>query len=109
MYFNIKDIKTENQLNKVIKKHKKDGGRVSILFHSEWDSFSYDLVSKLKKCNSKSGGTPLYLVNSFITPHSFVIYKTTKVPHLVTLGSGGYNSLISEDYLPTIYKSLGLS
>ena len=108
MHFNIKNVKTENQLNKVIKKQKKDGGRVSVLFYSEWDTYSSELISKLKSANTKSGGTPLYLVSSFVTPHSFVIFKTSKTPHLVTLGANGYNSLASEDYLPTIYKSLGV-
>ena len=108
MHFNIKNVKTENQLNKAIKKQKKDGGRVAILFYSEWDTHGLELVSKLKSLNTKSGGTPLHLVSSFATPHSFVIYKTSKTPHLVTLGGNGYNSITSEDYLPTIYKSLGV-
>jgi hypothetical protein len=44
-------------------------------------------------------------VDSFTMPHAFVIFKTTKLPHLVLLKRGGVES---EDYLSKIYHELGL-
>ena len=41
---------------------------------------------------------PLYIVvDSFTMPHAFVIFKTTKLPHLVQVQEG--RSVESEDYL----------
>ena len=96
-------IKTENQLNKVLRQQKKTKQDLGVLFISLWDKHSEDLVRKLKflKTNSKK---PLYVVNSFTMPHAFVIFKTSKVPHLIQFKRG---SVESEDYLSMIYQELG--
>ena len=99
---NIFTLKTENDLNRIIKAQKKSGSKVNILFHSLWDTSSAKLLEDLSKY---SKNTPLYLVDSFTMPHAFIIFKTNKVPHLITLGKF---SLSSVDYLPIVYKSLGL-
>tara|TARA_R110002020_G_scaffold281534_5_gene497257 strand:- start:28675 stop:28980 length:306 start_codon:yes stop_codon:yes gene_type:complete len=95
-------LKTENQLNKILKAQKKTGDKVSVLFTSLWDDHSQTLVQKLKKWK---GHTPLYVVDSFTMPHAFVIFKTSKVPHLVSMKR---NVVESEDYLSMIYKTLGV-
>jgi len=97
-------LKKENDLNKIIKSQKKDRSRLSILFTSLWDPYSQRLVEKLKeKYGSVETGHPLYIVDSFYMPHSFVIYRTTKLPHLVHLTPRGSQS---EDYLPLIWDQL---
>ena len=106
MNYNLKFLKSENQLNKMIKQQKKEGSHIKILFTSLWDEWSSALVKKLKENNS-SKGILLYVVDSFSTPHSFVIYKTKKAPCLVTLGKRP-NGIIVDDYLPSIYDSFGI-
>ena len=95
-------LKTENQLNKVLKAQRKNGERIALLFTSLWDPNCTKLVSKLKECN---GHKPLYVMDSFTMPHAFVIFKTTKLPHLVKLGRGHTES---EDYLKHVYEILGI-
>jgi hypothetical protein len=95
-------LRTENQLNKILKAQKKSGERVAILFTSLWDPQSIKLVAQLKK---STGSKPLYVVDSFTMPHAFVIFKTTKLPHLVRLGRRGMES---EDYLTNVYNLLGV-
>lgn len=96
-------IKTENQLNKVLKHQKKTKQDLGVLFVSLWDTHSDELVKLLREKNVQRG-KPLYVVNSFTMPHAFVIFKTQKVPHLVQFKRG---SVESEDYLSMIYKELG--
>ena len=97
-------LKKENDLNKIIKGQKKTRARLSILFTSLWDEHSQLLVEKLKeKYGDNKDGSPLFIVDSFYMPHSFVIYKTTKLPHLVHLTARGSQS---EDYLPIIWDQL---
>ena len=107
-------LSSENQLNKVLKKQKKSKQNVAILFTSLWDDNSSDLIEALKKDNSManlftSGPSreprTLYITNSFTMPHSFVIFKTFKVPALVKLYR---DSVRCEDYLPKVYEELGL-
>ena len=94
----------ENDLNKVIKRFKRDSHPVSILFISLWDEYCTGVVEKLKeKYSNISKGETLYIVDSFRMPHSFVIFSTTKVPHLIRMRS---DSVVSEDYLPRILKAL---
>jgi len=77
---------------------------MSILFVSEWDRWCQNLTYELKKkYDGVDDGEKLYIVNSFDMPHSFVIYGSTKVPHLVKLKKG---KVRSEFYLPNIYKQL---
>lgn len=102
--YKLKFLSKENDLNKIIKSHKKERGSLSILFISLWDEWCQNLVDELKKrYDGVEKGQPLYIVDSFYMPHSFVIYNTTKLPHLVHLNNRGVHS---EDYLPMIYNTL---
>tara|TARA_R110000824_G_scaffold17939_8_gene71850 strand:+ start:563 stop:904 length:342 start_codon:yes stop_codon:yes gene_type:complete len=107
-------LSTENHLNKILKKQKKTKHNMAILFTSLWDDNSSDLVEALKKDNAMAnlygsepgrGTRPLYIANSFMMPHAFVIFKTFKVPALVKLCR---DSVRCEDYLPKVYEELGL-
>ena len=100
-------LKTENELNKVLKTQKKTKEDMGILFVSLWDSSSKALLKKIRYRggSSKVSTKSLYIVDSFTMPHAFVIFKTTKLPHLVQLKRG---SVESEDYLSKIYEALGL-
>ena len=102
--FKLHFLKKENDLNKIIRKQKRDRNKVNILFTSLWDDASKTLVKKLEEEYADSEtGEPLYIVDSFNMPHSFVIYKTNKLPHLVKLRRDG---LLSEDYLSRVMKEL---
>ena len=102
--FKLNFLKKENDLNKIIKKQKRDKFPINILFVSLWDQHSQGLVEKLKATYSnRETGQPLYVVDSFHMPHSFVIYNTTKLPHLVRLTKKG---VYSEDYLSMVEKAL---
>lgn len=84
--FKLKSLWKENDLNKIIKQQKKTKERIHILFTSLWDNRS-DLIKKkiMKKYEASKAGTPVYVVDSFNLPHSFVIYNVQKTPCLVTL------------------------
>jgi len=102
--FQLRFLDKENELNKIIKRNKRDRNNISILFISLWDQHSEKLIEKLKKrYEGRERGEPLYIVDSFNMPHSFVIYETNKVPHLVQLRR---DLTYSEDYLPMVMKSL---
>jgi len=97
-------LRKENDLNKIIRSYKKDRTPINILFVSLWDKHSNTLLDKLKeKYKDVDRGQPLYIVDSFRMPHSFVIYNTTKLPHLVRLAKKGIHS---EDYLSMVMKNL---
>ncbi len=100
-------ITKENQINKILKKYRKSGeGAIHILFTSLWDRWSKALINRLEReygDNEDPAATPVYILNSFKTPHSFKIFKTNKVPHMIRIDSSG---LYSEDYLPKIYENL---
>jgi hypothetical protein len=101
-----KFLKKENDLNKVIKDQRRSGKKTYLLFISLWDKLSASLVDKVTETyNEDEGKFPLYIIDSYNMPHSFVIYKTTKVPQLVILNR---NSIYSDDYLSNIYDNLGL-
>lgn len=111
MQYNPIFLEKENDLNKILKENKKDPRDMSILFVSQWDDLSDDIKARMKATwvvedDSLDDQEPLYIVNSFDMPHSFVIFKTTKVPHLVQFRK---DEVISEDYYPMILKSLGFS
>jgi hypothetical protein len=102
--YRLEFLNKENDLNKIIKANKRAKKSISILFVSLWDEWSQALVESLKvKYTDTERGQPLYIVDSFYMPHSFVIYDTTKLPHLVHINAKGAHS---EDYLPMIYKTL---
>ena len=111
-------LRRENDINKIIKAQRKDKSEVKILFLSLWDDCCKKLVKKLHKKYSGKKGKKLYLVHSFYMPHSFVIFKTSKVPALVTLkGKISWESSKSwpnvdgitvEDYPARIMKELAV-
>jgi len=96
----------ENDLNKVLKKQRAVGGSIKILYTSLWDPTSQGVVQKLRDKYSTLGkGEDLYIVDSFKMPHAFVIFKTTKLPQLITLRN---NSILSDDYLPRVLHLLNI-
>lgn len=95
-------LKKEHSLNKILKKQKAVNNSVRILFVSLWDSYSNNLLEKLEQ-TTKETEKDLYVVDSFHMPHSFVIFNTTKLPHLVTIDG---RKMKSVDYLPKIYEAL---
>jgi len=106
MNLDIISLKKENDLNKILKRQRATGEPLHILFTSLWDKYSQSLSEAAKETyDSKLGSrkTPMYVVDSFNMPHSFVIFKTTKLPALVSLYG---QKVIVEDYLPRIYKKL---
>ena len=106
--YNLVFLSKENDLNKVLKKFKREPRICSILFISLWDKWCEKLVKDLKEAyyQGKETGEPLYVVDSLKMPHSFVIYGTNKTPHLIQLRR---DKIISEDYLPHVYKNLRLN
>ena len=100
-------LRTENELNKILKRQKKTRQEMGLLFVSLWDPHSKTLMKEVKNSLTTDShyAKPLYIVDSFTMPHAFVIFKTTKLPHLVQFRRGG---MLSEDYLTKIYKDLGL-
>ena len=105
--FKLHFLKKENDLNKIIRKQKRDRNKINILFTSLWDDLSQEVVEKLKmKYSEAEEGDPLYIVDSFHMPHSFVIYNTTKLPHLIKLKR---DRVESEDYLSHVMKLLKLT
>lgn len=106
--YNLVFLKKENDLNKVLKKFKKEPKKCSILFISLWDEWCQKLVESLKEKYSteEEGAEPVYIVDSLKMPHSFVIFGTNKTPHLIQLRK---DNTISEDYLPHVYKNLKLN
>tara|TARA_R110002020_G_scaffold59341_3_gene161848 strand:+ start:2041 stop:2388 length:348 start_codon:yes stop_codon:yes gene_type:complete len=105
--FNLIFLTKENELNKILKSQRRSRKKINVLFTSLWDQNSIDLVESLKEQYPEEDVTkpPLYVVDSFTMPHSYVIYGTTKVPHLVRLNM---DKVHSEDYLPVIKETLGL-
>lgn len=102
--YKLSFLSKENDLNKIIKNQRKNRNNISFLFVSLWDEHCTALVDSLKeKYNEDSPGEELYVVDSFNMPHSFVVYDTTKLPHLVQVKRDGYRS---EDYLPRVMRKL---
>ena len=102
--FRLTFLNKENDLNKIIKNQRKNRNNISFLFVSLWDEHCTALVDAIKeKYNEDSPGEELYVVDSFNMPHSFIVYNTTKLPHLVQVKREGYRS---EDYLPRVMRKL---
>ena len=96
-------LKKEHSLNKVLRKQKAQNSNIKILFVSLWDSFSSSLLEKLSEAPDRD--EEIYVVDSYNMPHSFVIFKSTKLPQLVSIKG---RKVRSEDYLSRIYKDLEL-
>ena len=108
MVYKLISLDKENDLNKILKKQKFTNEDIHFLFYSLWDKHSASLVEKLKDklgSSKKKNGPPLYLVDSFNMPHSFVIFNTSKVPSLVSLERG---KIVVEDYLSKIYEKFNI-
>ncbi len=100
----------ENQINKVLREQKKNKSKIKILFTSLWDKWSERLLETVADYHCQTGlkdleGT-LYIVDSFNMPHSYVIFGIKNVPALVSIDQ---DSISVENYLPMIYKGLGLN
>ena len=98
---NVIFIGVETQLNKILRDQRKSKENTRILFVSLWDEWANILVDSLENYEDD---VPLYVVNSFMMPHAFTIFKVTKAPCLLTLLKDRYQK---EDHLPRIYKELG--
>ena len=102
----MRTLLKENELNKLIKDQRMRGNREFILFTSLWDKVSNNVLEAIK---NKPPKVPLSIVNSFDTPHSFVIWGVEKTPCLVVLdGKGRDKRLIVTDHVTDIYKRLRL-
>ena len=98
-------LKTENELNKVLRRQRQTKNDIGILFVSLWDDQSEKLVKEIRRNLWGDKGKPLYIVDSFKMPHAFVIFNASKLPHLIQLKRG---AMESEDYLSKVYEELGL-
>ena len=101
-----KRIVKENELNKLIKDQKYSGSREFILFTSLWDKVSSNILREL---DNKPSRRSISVINSFDTPHSFVIWGLHSVPSLVVLeGKGPSKRVTITSHTTDIYKRLGL-
>ena len=102
----MKTLLKENELNKLIKDQRMRGNREFILFTSLWDKVSDNVLEAIK---NKPPKVSLSVVNSFDTPHSFVIWGVKRTPCLVVLdGKGRDKRLTVTDHITDIYKRLRL-
>jgi hypothetical protein len=102
----LRTLLKENELNKLIKDQRTRGNREFILFTSLWDTVSNNVLEAIK---NKPPKVPVSVVNSFDTPHSFVIWGVKKTPCLVVLeGRGSDKRLTVTDHVTDIYKRLRL-
>lgn len=102
----IKTLTTENSFNKLFRKASRGEENAMFLFTSpDYDAACRELIAELERGNHKLKNK-LYIVNSFLTPHAFAAYKTTKVPCLVSVLD---KERRSETYLPFIYEKVGIS
>ena len=69
-----------------------------------WDEVSTSLIKELEE---KPPPFTVNVINSFDTPHSFVIWGIHTTPALVILEAGGRKVIISE-HVTDIYKKLRL-
>jgi hypothetical protein len=98
-------LRTEHELNKALKKQRRGRTDLGILFTSLWDDQSKALIKEICEKLPRRSSTPLYIVDSFKMPHAFIIFNTSKLPHLIQFKRG---VLQSEDYLSKVYEELGL-
>ena len=110
--YKIKYVTKENVLNKILKHHKTTREPFSLLFVSLWDPRCIALMNILKKKCSKATeeSTPLWIVDSFNTPHSFVIFKVKTAPFLIVSKENKRGvELEMEGYLPRILDHFSIS
>jgi len=94
----------ENQINKIIKDQKFRKRREYFLFISLWDDVCSELVKKLEE---NPPPFTVNVINSFDTPHSFVIWGVTKSPALVIVEPYGKKVSVT-DFVSDIYRKLRL-
>jgi hypothetical protein len=107
MSYRLVKLTKENDLNRELRKQKREKGELHILFISPWDKYCKALMEKLERryVRSNATATPLYIVDSYHMPHSFVIFRSTVLPQLVKIRK---HKVHSEDYLPMVYEALDL-
>lgn len=93
----------ENDINKLIKNQKKEKSKVRILFTSQWDEISIDLTEKI--IDRDEDAETIHMVDTWNNPHAVLIFKTFKLPALVTLNA---DKVTVEDYPSRIYQELKL-
>ena len=99
-------VSKENDVNKILRDQRRNKTKIKILLTSIWErqnDICLDLREKLAE--KEDNKVPLFVLDSYSVPHSFVIFKVTKVPTLVTLNR---EKIFVQDYVPTIYKELGI-
>jgi len=107
MKYKIVKLSKENDLNRELRRQKKERSELTLLFVSPWDKYSSALVERLEKryANASSDDTPLYVVDSYNMPHSFVIFNSSRLPQFVNIRK---YKVFKEDYLPFVYRAVGL-
>ena len=107
MNYKLIKLTKENDLNRELRKQKRDRGEISILFISLWDQYCTTIVEKLEKRYSNPGphAKPLFVVDSYNMPHSFVIFNSSMLPQLVTIKR---SKVLTQDHLSMVYKDLGI-
>lgn len=102
MNYKIVKLTKENDLNRELRKQKREKGEISILFVSLWDKYCKTFMRKLERDNkySSDSARTLFVVDSYNMPHSFVIFNSSMLPHYVNIRR---NKVTSIDYLPAIY------
>jgi hypothetical protein len=106
-FFELSELKKENVINKLIREQKRTGKKTYVLFTSQWDVPCQVLLNSIKNKVVKSNSVkiPLFVINSFDTPHSFVIYDIKSAPVLVVLDG---NDVYKEEYTPNIWHKLNV-
>ena len=107
MKYKLVKLSKENDLNRELRKQKRERGELSILFVSPWDKYCTALMEKLEKRykNAPANAKPLYIVDSYNMPHSFVIFKSSMLPQYVNIKK---SKVFTENYLPMIYRTLDI-
>tara|TARA_A100001515_G_scaffold56361_1_gene44379 strand:+ start:709 stop:1035 length:327 start_codon:yes stop_codon:yes gene_type:complete len=107
MKYKLVKLSKENDLNRELRKQKRERGELSILFVSPWDKYCTALMEKLEKRykNAPDNAKPLYIVDSYNMPHSFVIFKSSMLPQYVNIKK---SKVFTENYLPMIYRTLDI-
>jgi len=105
MKYRLIKLEKENDLNRELRKQKKERGELALLFISPWDKYCNALMEKLEKKYSNAPDTakPLYVIDNYNMPHSFVIFNSTMLPQYVNIRK---SKVFSEDYLPNVYRTL---
>lgn len=100
--FNITYLKGSSALNAVLKDQKRTKEKISLLYTSLWDEAAIALESKL--VSDETAKNKLYVLDTFETPHGTAIFRVNKLPSLITIK----DRVKVEDYLPNIYRLLGI-